>query len=348
MVGPKMKNAGAEQFDRSAVASSSRYRPRDRWRFMKSPPDRAMKSVPLALVTRAVQSRALLVGPRRDVRIMIRCLGQSAWSGPPIIGYVDAGNGQERASSMRPHCRHFALHSQTDPVPVLGSIDRIDELVDVTRATHLVVAVSGKSGPRVRSQLSQLIKSGVIVHWVLVDSGRIDLAWPNAPASSPTWSLHSASPPRPNFEAIRWQAVHYGRLAKRAIDIAVAALALFLLAPLFAVVALSILVTTGRPIFYSQVRVGQGGKQFRIIKFRSMSRDAESATGPIWASDHDKRCTRIGDWLRHTNIDELPQFWNVLRGDMSLVGPRPNVLASSNSFAGPSPTTTCVMPFQAE
>ncbi len=69
--------------------------------------------------------------------------------------------------------------------------------------------------------------------------------------------------------------------------------------------------------------MGQGGRRFRIIKFRSMRTDAENETGPIWASNHDSRCTRIGDWLRHTNIDELPQLFNVLKGDMSLVGPRP-------------------------
>jgi lipopolysaccharide/colanic/teichoic acid biosynthesis glycosyltransferase len=98
---------------------------------------------------------------------------------------------------------------------------------------------------------------------------------------------------------------------------------LFILAPLLALVAMAILVTTGRPIFYSQERVGQGGKLFRIIKFRSMRTDAESQTGPIWASNHDSRCTRIGDWLRHTNFDELPQLFNVIKGDMALVGPRP-------------------------
>jgi undecaprenyl-phosphate glucose phosphotransferase len=95
------------------------------------------------------------------------------------------------------------------------------------------------------------------------------------------------------------------------------------LAPLFTAVAVAIWLTSGRPIFYTQERVGQGGRLFKIIKFRSMRRDAESETGPIWASDHDTRCTRIGDWLRHANIDELPQLFNVLQGDMSLVGPRP-------------------------
>ncbi len=114
-----------------------------------------------------------------------------------------------------------------------------------------------------------------------------------------------------------------GRLAKRLIDLGLSAVLLTLLAPLFAIAATAILVTSGRPIFYQQQRVGQGGRLFRMYKFRSMRTDAESETGPIWASDHDSRCTRIGDWLRHTNIDELPQLLNVLRGDMSLVGPRP-------------------------
>jgi lipopolysaccharide/colanic/teichoic acid biosynthesis glycosyltransferase len=107
------------------------------------------------------------------------------------------------------------------------------------------------------------------------------------------------------------------------VDVVASALLLALLAPLFSVVVLAILASSGRPIFYMQERIGQGGRLFRMIKFRSMRRDAERETGPIWASDHDARCTRIGDLLRHTNIDELPQLLNVLRGEMSLVGPRP-------------------------
>jgi exopolysaccharide biosynthesis polyprenyl glycosylphosphotransferase len=117
--------------------------------------------------------------------------------------------------------------------------------------------------------------------------------------------------------------VDRARAAKRLADIVLSALGLLILTPLFTVVAVAILLTSGRPIFYTQERVGQGGRRFRIIKFRSMRCDAEQETGPIWASDHDSRCTRIGDWLRHANIDELPQLFNVLRGDMSLVGPRP-------------------------
>jgi exopolysaccharide biosynthesis polyprenyl glycosylphosphotransferase len=114
-----------------------------------------------------------------------------------------------------------------------------------------------------------------------------------------------------------------GRIAKRALDILGAALGLALLSPLMLTVAALIWITSGRPIFYTQERVGQGGRLFRIIKFRSMRRDAEFQTGPIWATTDDQRCTSLGAWLRRTNIDELPQLLNVLAGDMSLVGPRP-------------------------
>jgi exopolysaccharide biosynthesis polyprenyl glycosylphosphotransferase len=318
MVSPGIENVGSEALVGSEVASSSTYRPRDRWRFMNRPPHK-MRSFALSSVTAARQSRVLLVGARRDARRLIRRLSTTPWSGPPIVGFVDAGHG--RSSSMRARSRHFALHSQTDPVPVLGSIDRLDELVGVTRATHVVVAVSGKSGPHVRPQVNQLINSGVVVHWVLVDSARLDLGSFTPSSTSPTWTIHSATPPQPPPEP--WARTNWVRPTKRIMDIGFAALGLLMLSPLFALVALAILVTTGRPIFYTQNRVGQRGRLFRIVKFRSMKCDAEVETGPIWASDHDNRCTRIGDWLRHTNIDELPQLWNVMRGDMSLVGPRP-------------------------
>ena len=77
------------------------------------------------------------------------------------------------------------------------------------------------------------------------------------------------------------------------------------------------------PAFYTQVRMGLDGKAFTVYKFRSMPVDAEDASGPVWARDDDPRATPIGRWLRRHDIDELPQFWNVLKGDMSIVGPRP-------------------------
>jgi len=88
-------------------------------------------------------------------------------------------------------------------------------------------------------------------------------------------------------------------------------------------IALAILVSSGRPILYRQLRMGLDGRVFPMWKFRSMRRDSEAATGPVWAVSGDPRRTRLGVWLRRFNLDELPQLWNVIRGDMSLVGPRP-------------------------
>ncbi len=114
----------------------------------------------------------------------------------------------------------------------------------------------------------------------------------------------------------------WGALAKRVFDALASAAALVLLAPLMGTIALGIAVTMGRPILHRQKRMGHDGRVFEMLKFRSMRRDAE-ATGPGWTRADDPRRTRLGRWLRHYNLDELPQLINVLRGEMSLVGPRP-------------------------
>ncbi len=110
---------------------------------------------------------------------------------------------------------------------------------------------------------------------------------------------------------------------KRAADVALSLLLLLLLLPVFALIAIAIRLDSSGPVFYRQARVGRFGREFAIIKFRSMVRDAENLLGPTWARPDDSRITRVGRFLRLTRIDELPQLWNVLRGDMSFVGPRP-------------------------
>jgi sugar transferase (PEP-CTERM system associated) len=110
--------------------------------------------------------------------------------------------------------------------------------------------------------------------------------------------------------------------AKRLSDLIVAFIALVLTFPIMIMVALAIWCETGRPILFRQTRTGLHGRPFTIIKFRSMRSDAE-ARGPIWASEADHRITRVGRFIRKFRLDELPQIFNVLRGDMSLVGPRP-------------------------
>ncbi len=117
--------------------------------------------------------------------------------------------------------------------------------------------------------------------------------------------------------------VGFGALAKRATDVAFSGLALTLLSPLLLVIALGIKLTSRGPILYVQERMGLDGRTFPMLKFRSMRVDAEDVTGAVWARAGDDRRTAFGAFLRQTSFDELPQLWNILCGDMSLVGPRP-------------------------
>ena len=115
----------------------------------------------------------------------------------------------------------------------------------------------------------------------------------------------------------------WGFVAKRTTDVLVAGIALLLLSPVFLLLALLVKLTSRGPVFFEQERMGMDGRLFRMIKFRTMIADAEKQTGPVWASSEDARRTPIGTFLRSTSLDEIPQFWNVFKGEMSLVGPRP-------------------------
>jgi exopolysaccharide biosynthesis polyprenyl glycosylphosphotransferase len=110
--------------------------------------------------------------------------------------------------------------------------------------------------------------------------------------------------------------------AKRALDISASLGILLIFSPIWIIVALAVRLTSLGPMIYSQERVGKNGKHFRIFKFRSMLVNSETE-GPVWAARNDPRVTPIGKFLRKSHVDEVPQFWNVLKGDMSLVGPRP-------------------------
>ncbi len=110
---------------------------------------------------------------------------------------------------------------------------------------------------------------------------------------------------------------------RRVIDIAIAIPAIVLLSPLLLAIAAVIALDSGRPVFYRQSRVGRLGHNFEIMKFRTMKTDAETSSGPVWARSNEDRTTRVGRVLRRTSLDELPQLFNVVRGEMSIVGPRP-------------------------
>jgi Undecaprenyl-phosphate glucose phosphotransferase len=118
---------------------------------------------------------------------------------------------------------------------------------------------------------------------------------------------------------------HFGLnlFVKRAMDIVLSSVGLVLTAPLLVAIAALVKLTSLGPVFYRQERCGLNGRSFQMLKFRSMRTDAEATTGAVWAHKDDPRRTPLGTFLRRTSLDELPQLFNVLRGDMSLVGPRP-------------------------
>ncbi|MBI3765627.1 MAG: sugar transferase [Ignavibacteriales bacterium] len=115
----------------------------------------------------------------------------------------------------------------------------------------------------------------------------------------------------------------WGRIIKRMFDVVVSTFLLILFSPVLIVAAILIKLDSRGPVFFKQERIGMDGTQFDILKFRSMRVGAEKDTGPVWAKEEDPRRTAIGKFLRKTSLDEFPQLFNVLKGEMSLVGPRP-------------------------
>jgi lipopolysaccharide/colanic/teichoic acid biosynthesis glycosyltransferase len=127
---------------------------------------------------------------------------------------------------------------------------------------------------------------------------------------------------------------------KRVLDMSLSLAALILLAPVLAAAAVAIALESGRPILFRQTRLGLGGREFAMYKFRSMVKDA-AAIGPYHTASDDPRTTRVGRFLRRTSIDELPQLLNVLAGDMSLVGPRPDLPAQRALYSEPDWARRC-------
>jgi exopolysaccharide biosynthesis polyprenyl glycosylphosphotransferase len=191
----------------------------------------------------------------------------------------------------------------------LGSVAEISRIIEEQRP-DLVVLTDGESSARALERLLDAPSSGLklVGHAHFFDHafGRIPLA-----DLKPTWFMSI-------FHV--WQRP-YTRFAKRTFDIACASLLLVVAAPFMLVTALLVRLTPG-PIIYRQTRVGERGRHFTMLKFRTMRADAE-APGPVFAQQRDPRVTRVGRALRRMHVDELPQLWNVLRGEMSIVGPRP-------------------------
>jgi Undecaprenyl-phosphate glucose phosphotransferase len=197
-------------------------------------------------------------------------------------------------------------------IPLMGTLADAEDIIRRERIDHLYVALPLEEHVKMLGLVEATNRAGIDVHVVpdLLQFIALRARLENLDGV-PIISLNDV--PLRGFNS----------LLKRAIDVAISAAALAGLAIPFGIVALLIRRTSRGSVFYKQERMSLDGSAFEVYKFRSMYDGAEDDTGPVWARDDDPRCTPIGKWLRRFDIDELPQLWNVFRGDMSIVGPRP-------------------------
>jgi len=205
------------------------------------------------------------------------------------------------------------LNTTLHGLPVIASSEQLLQLVETENISDLIVAISGEMRGTTFQTLLDVQHQGVeIVRMPVAYEellGRVPISILEA-----DWLLRSF--------VDQFRVNRFYRAAKRLVDILGGLAGVLILGVLLPFIGTAILLNGGLPVFYSQVRLGKGGQSFKIIKFRTMRQDAEEQDQPVLAKEDDDRATKIGNLLRKTHLDEVPQFINVLRGEMSLVGPR--------------------------
>ncbi|MEB2334974.1 MAG: sugar transferase [Anaerolineaceae bacterium] len=196
---------------------------------------------------------------------------------------------------------------------VVGGSDQLLALIDEYHITDLVIAINGEIQGATFQMILDAQENGVEVT-------RMPTLYEEMTGRLPIHHLESDWLIRSFVDAVRVSGLY--ELAKRVLDIAGGLIGMLTLVILSPFISLAIVLDSGFPILYTQERLGKGGKRFTIYKFRTMRQDAEREGEAKLAEENDPRITRVGDFLRKTRLDEFPQFWNVLRGDMSIVGPR--------------------------
>lgn len=246
-----------------------------------------------------LRRRVLLFGAGKRAQQLLDTLGQDrAQLGVEIIGCIEAGGESVVDAALR------------QPAP-----DNWLEYVDRERISEIVVVMDERRrGEGALFPLADLLDcklTGVqvieAINFYERETGRIELD-----LLHPAWMLYS--------DGFRYSQMR--DVAKRTFDILISLLLLVVAWPLMLVALVGILLESGRPVIYRQTRVGLNGKPFELLKFRSMVKNAER-NGAQWAAQNDSRITRFGHFMRNSRIDELPQLYNVLRGQMSFIGPRP-------------------------
>ena len=245
------------------------------------------------------RERLLLVGTSAAGIDLGRELHEREDLGVEIVGFIDT----EASSQARPLQGHLA---------VVGGVDDIPAIVRARHIDRVVVSLADARGKLPMEKLLEMRLDGVMFEHLtsVYEEYTGKIAVENL---RPSWLIFSSG-----FRKTAWLLT-----AKRVIDIAAAAIGLLCSIPLLALLAALVKMTSKGPVIYRQSRVGQHGRIFSVYKFRTMRTDAEAESGAVWARRGDPRVTRIGGFLRRARLDELPQLWNVLRGNMSLIGPRP-------------------------
>jgi Undecaprenyl-phosphate glucose phosphotransferase len=240
------------------------------------------------------QSHALIVGSGRLARRTTRVLEKSSWMGIQTVGYVDD---QTCVTLDR---------------PLVGLIPDLPRLVEELHIEHVFIALPLNRYGDARRVFDALSESTVDVRLV-ADVPAL------AAVSFQTSHLHGMT-----FVGLR-ESPYFGLnlVVKRFMDVLLSLVILVLISPLLGLLALLVKATSSGPILYRQERCSLNGTPFQMLKFRTMRVNAEAQSGPVWTAENDPRRTWLGTFLRATNLDELPQLINVLRGEMSLVGPRP-------------------------
>ncbi len=241
------------------------------------------------------QTQAIIVGTGRVARKTARSLRLTRWLGVKNVGYIE--------DEPTRWC---------SDLDILGTIADLPQLVQKYQVSHVFICLPMTRYHDARRVFDRLSQSTVEV--------RLIADVPALAGLTLTTTTFDGMP----MIGLR-ESPHFGLniVVKRGMDILLALLALAVLSPLLALIALVIKLTSPGPVLFRQKRCGLNGRTFWMLKFRSMHVDAEKQTGAVWAIKDDPRRTRLGTFLRKTSLDELPQFLNVLKGDMSVVGPRP-------------------------
>jgi sugar transferase (PEP-CTERM system associated) len=245
------------------------------------------------------RERLLLVGTSpAAIRIARELYEHRHKLGVEIVGFVDTDPSKVGTPILNPG--------------VIGTLDDVPAIVRARSVDRVVVSLADQRGKLPMNKLLEMKLSGVAFDHLatLYEEYLGKIAVENL---RPSWLIFSSG--------FRKSSALTG--AKRTMDVAAAVVGLVIGLPLMIVIAALVKATSRGPIFYHQRRVGLHGRIFTVHKFRSMRADAEAGTGAVWAGPHDTRMTPVGRFLRRTRLDELPQLWNILRGEMSLVGPRP-------------------------